>query len=46
MRFHFLFFTITITKRKRSQEELLHEARVQQIYDEVKERQAAFYRPR
>ncbi|MFX3623174.1 MAG: YrzI family small protein [Ectobacillus sp.] len=40
MVFNFLFFTIVVKKRKRSAEEMRHDACVQQAMEELKERQA------
>ncbi|MES5939098.1 MULTISPECIES: YrzI family small protein [Bacillus cereus group] len=43
MKFKAFFLTITIQKRKLSQNEILHEQHVQNIMDQVKERQASYY---
>ncbi|NKX12025.1 YrzI family small protein [Bacillus cereus] len=37
------FLTITIQKRKLSQKEILREQHIQNIMDEVKERQSSYY---
>ncbi|GAA0340811.1 hypothetical protein GCM10008967_33900 [Bacillus carboniphilus] len=38
MTFQFLFFTITVQKRKKTVEQYRREAQVQEIYDEMKYR--------
>ncbi|MGV3287418.1 YrzI family small protein [Bacillus wiedmannii] len=43
MKFKAFFLTITIQKRKLSQSEILHEQHVQNIMDDVKERQSSYY---
>ena len=43
MTFQFIFFTITIEKRKKTAEQILHEEHVQKIYDEMKTRQAEYF---
>ncbi|EOG8708043.1 TPA: YrzI family small protein [Bacillus paranthracis] len=43
MKFKAFFLTITIQKRKLSQNEILREQHIQTIMDEVKERQASYY---
>lgn len=43
MTFHVFFLTITIQKTRLSEEELEHKQHVQQIVDEVKDRQISFY---
>lgn len=43
MTFHVFFLTITIQKARLSEEELEHKQHVQQIVDEVKDRQISFY---
>ncbi|MGG0283284.1 YrzI family small protein [Bacillus pacificus] len=43
MKFKAFFLTITIQKRKLSQNEILHEQHIQTIMDEVKEHQASYY---
>ncbi|EEK78585.1 YrzI family protein [Bacillus cereus] len=43
MKFKAFFLTITIQKRKLSQNEVLHEHHVQNTMDEVKELQSSFY---
>ncbi|KAB2459994.1 YrzI family small protein [Bacillus sp. CH126_4D] len=43
MKFKAFFLTITIKKRKPSQNEILREQHIQTIMDEVKEHQAFYY---
>ncbi|WP_081415256.1 YrzI family small protein [Ectobacillus panaciterrae] len=42
MTLNLLFFTITVQKQKRTLEEASHDLRVQQMMDELKERQAYY----
>ncbi|HDR7915250.1 YrzI family small protein [Bacillus pretiosus] len=43
MKFKAFFLTITIQKRKLSQNEILREQQIQTIMNEVKEHQASYY---
>ncbi|KAA2393424.1 YrzI family small protein [Bacillus cereus] len=43
MKFKAFFLTITIQKRKLSQNEILREQHIQTIMNEVKEHQASYY---
>ncbi|WP_162144554.1 YrzI family small protein [Ectobacillus panaciterrae] len=42
MTLHVLFFTIIVKKKKRTAEEAKHNLHVQQMMDELKERQAYY----
>lgn len=44
MTLNILFMTITITKRKISQEEAIHQEMVEKLYEAHKERQMTMYR--
>jgi uncharacterized protein (TIGR02413 family) len=44
MTLHILFLTITIRKRKVSEEEAAHQEMVERLYEKNKDRQAAMYR--
>ncbi|MET3700019.1 uncharacterized protein (TIGR02413 family) [Bacillus oleivorans] len=43
MTFQFIFFTITIEKRKKTAEQILREEEIQKIYDDMKTRQAEYF---
>lgn len=45
MTLNILFLTITISKRKKTQEEVNHQQFVDSIYEQNKDRQFTLYRP-